>query len=97
LHPKAQSRIAEFFSKVSSCGIQVFIESHSEHILNGLRVSVLDPRIRIGNKDLSIQYFNEDFKPEKLEVDGKGKIANWPNGFFDQQEIDLSNIFKYSR
>ncbi len=97
LHPKAQSRIAEFFSKVSSCGIQVFIESHSEHILNGLRVSVLDPRIEIGNQDLSIQYFNEDFKPEKLEVDEKGKIANWPNGFFDQQEIDLSNIFKYSR
>jgi predicted ATPase len=97
LHPKAQSRIAEFFSKVSSCGIQVFIESHSEHILNGLRVSVLDPRIGIRNQDLSIQYFNEDFKPEKLEVDEKGRIANWPNGFFDQQEIDLSNIFKYSR
>jgi len=29
LHPRAQSRIAEFFSLVASCGVQVFIESHS--------------------------------------------------------------------
>ena len=52
LHPRAQSRIAEFFSKVASCGVQVFIESHSEHILNGLRVSALDPKIDINNNEL---------------------------------------------
>ena len=97
LHPRAQSRIAEFFAKVSSCGVQVFIESHSEHILNGLRVSALNPEIAIKHDELAIHYFNESFDSEKLTMDEKGKIPNWPNGFFDQQEIDLSNIFKFSK
>lgn len=97
LHPKAQSRIAEFFARVASCGIQVFIESHSEHILNSLRISALHPDIQISSSDLSIYYFNEKFDAEKLCMNEKGKIANWPIGFFDQQEIDLAEIFKYSR
>jgi predicted ATPase len=97
LHPKAQARIAEFFAKVASCGVQVFIESHSEHILNGLRVSALNPEIAISTKDVSIHYFNESFKSENLEMNEKAKIQNWPNGFFDQQENDLAEIFKYSR
>ncbi len=97
LHPRAQSRIAEFFSKVASCGVQVIIESHSEHILNGLRVSALNPEIEINNDDLTINYFNESFDSSKLVMDEKGKIANWPNGFFDQQELDLAEIFKHNR
>lgn len=97
LHPRAQSRIAEFFSKVASCEVQVFIESHSEHILNGLRVSALDSKINIDNNDLTIQYFNELFESDKLIMDEKGRIPNWPNGFFDQQELDLAEIFKHSR
>lgn len=97
LHPKAQSRITDFFARVASCGVQVFIESHSEHILNGLRVCALNPEIEINTKDISIHYFNESFNSEKLEMDEKAKILNWPLGFFDQQENDLAEIFKYSR
>jgi predicted ATPase len=97
LHPRAQSRIAEFFSKVASYGVQVFIESHSEHILNGLRVSALNPEIKINYDQIAIHYFNESYKAEKLVMTEKAKIINWPDGFFDQQEIDLSDIFKYSR
>ncbi len=97
LHPKAQSKITEFFARVASGGVQVFIESHSEHILNGLRVSALNPDINIKHDELTIQYFNESFEPVKLVMDKKGKIENWPDGFFDQQEIDLANIFKFTR
>lgn len=97
LHPKAQSRITEFFTRVASCGVQVFIESHSEHILNGLRVCALNPQINISTKDIAILYFNELFDPKKLEMDEKAKIKDWPLGFFDQQEEDLAEIFKYSR
>jgi predicted ATPase len=97
LHPKAQSRVTEFFAKVAACGVQVFIESHSEHILNGLRVCALNSEIGITTKDISIHYFNELFQSEKLEMDEKAKIQNWPLGFFDQQENDLAEIFRYSR
>jgi len=97
LHPRAQTKIAEFFARVASTGVQVFIESHSEHILNGMRVSSLRSDIAIKHNDLAIHYFNESFGSEELEVTDKGKISNWPSGFFDQQEIDLAEIFKHSR
>jgi predicted ATPase len=97
LHPRAQSRITEFFAKVASCGVQVFIESHSEHILNGLRISSLNDSIAINHDDLSIHYFDESFESVKLLMDSKGKISNWPEGFFDQQELDLAEIFRFNR
>lgn len=97
LHPQAQSRLAEFFAIVASSGVQVFIESHSEHILNGLRVSSLKKEININTSDLSIYYFNEEFDSKKLVVENTGKIENWPYGFFDQQEIDLADIFRLNR
>jgi predicted ATPase len=97
LHPRAQSRVTEFFAHLAANGVQIFIESHSEHILNGLRINALNPKINISNEDVSIYYFDEEFKPERLMFEEKGRISNWPNGFFDQQEIDLAQIFKYSR
>jgi len=99
LHPRAQSKLTKFLAKVASCGVQVFIESHSEHILNGLRVCALDAGVDISNEDMSILYFqdkeNEPFV--KLDIQKDGSIKNWVEGFFDQQELDLSEIFKLSR
>ncbi len=99
LHPKAQSELTKFLAKVASCGIQIFIESHSEHILNGLRVAMLKEDIEINNEDLNILYFqNEEENPfVKLDLQPNGKIKNWVDGFFDQQEQDLAEIFKLGR
>ena len=41
LHPEAQLRLTELLSKLSANGVQVFIETHSEHILNGFRITTL--------------------------------------------------------
>jgi len=99
LHPKAQSRVTEFLSKVASCGVQVYIESHSEHILNGIRIAMLRDDIDINRDDISILYFqeNEDEPFVKLNLLDDGSIDNWVDGFFDQEEIDLAKIFKLSR
>jgi len=99
LHPKAQSNLVYFLSIVASCGVQVFIESHSEHILNGIRICALNDKIDITHNDISIFYFEDDQDEpyKKLNVKANGKIDNWVEGFFDQQEIDLAEIFKLSR
>jgi predicted ATPase len=99
LHPKAQSNLVYFLSIVASCGVQVFIESHSEHILNGIRVCALSDKIDITNNNISIFFFEDDQEEpfKKLSVKPNGKIDNWVEDFFDQQEIDLAEIFKLSR
>ena len=94
LHPRAQSRIAEFFATVASTGVQIYIESHSEHIVNGIRIACLEENIGILNDDVSIFYFGEDFSVSQISITPNGKLSNWPKGFFDQKERDLATIFK---
>jgi len=93
LHPRAQSQLAQFLARVSSCGVQVFIESHSDHILNALRIAVIDKIVT--PEDLSILYFQRD--PEQpvvqIPVQPNGGIEEWPEGFFDQMDKDFSRLF----
>jgi predicted ATPase len=101
LHPKAQNRLTEFLARVAACEVQVFVESHSEHILNGLRIAALRNDIDIKHDEISVLYFQdedtEDAPFVHLPIEANGKIKNWPNHFFDQQEQDLAEIFKLGR
>lgn len=92
LHPFAQSIIAKFLSIISLNDVQVFIESHSDHILNGLRVAIHDNLI--ASKDLKVLYFDKNNVSlfETIEVDSEGGIENWPTNFFDQATKDLNHL-----
>jgi predicted ATPase len=92
LVPSAQSRIANFLAKVSQAGVQVFIESHSEHILNGLRIAVKEKICR--HEETNIIFFEGDkaYSIKKIPVTEEGKIKNWPDNFFDQAEKDFERI-----
>ncbi|NEO55971.1 MAG: DUF3696 domain-containing protein [Okeania sp. SIO3B5] len=93
LHPKAQSELAKFLAKVSNCGVQVLIESHSDHILNALRIAVLDNILT--NEELSILYFSQKIGESVIQIpiDSDGKIEEWPDGFFDQMDKDFERLF----
>lgn len=86
LHPSAQSELAKFLAKISLIGVQVFVETHSEHILNGVRIAIKSTDINILSHQLSILYFDDQIK--KIEIQEDGSINDWPKGFFDQAIID---------
>lgn len=98
LHPMGQSRIGMFLAHVSASGVQVIIETHSDHVLNGVRISVSSEIIE--SNDLSIHFFNRvndvDNKQRLLivspKIDSEGSLSEWPEGFFDQSEKDLSTL-----
>jgi predicted ATPase len=94
LHPKAQSELAKFLAKISACGIQVFIESHSDHILNALRIAVLDNIL--SREELSILYFSRNTEQSVVQIPlhSDGKIEEWPDGFFDQMDKDFERLFE---
>ena len=94
LHPAAQLRLAELLARVSSKGIQIFIETHSEHIVNGFRIYALRDDIERGCDDISIYYFDENYGINPLKVERNGRIKNWPKGFFDQFEWEMTEIIK---
>ncbi len=93
LHPFAQSMLSKFLTLVGLNNVQVFIESHSEHILNGLRIPVYDKILN--NDKLNILYFDQAFDNhfKKIDIDDKGGIQDWPTNFFDQSTKDLNYLF----
>lgn len=96
LHPAGQSELARFLARTATTGVQVIIETHSDHILNGVRLAVRRRLIRA--EDISIQFFTQSDEEAKYEVivpniDSDGRIDRWPEGFFDQIEKDLMELF----
>ena len=94
LHPKAQSKITHLLTRLAERGVQVMIETHSEHILNGFRLCALKDDYTLSNTDLSIYFFDKDYTTKPLKVLENGRIEDWPDGFFDQQERDLAEIMR---
>lgn len=95
LHPKAQSTLGEFLARVAADGAQVIVETHSEHVMNGVRrmikQGVLQPA------DARLYFFGKDvwsFQPTvtSIGVSAKGELSPWPEGFFDQLDKDLNFI-----
>lgn len=88
LHPLAQSILSKFLSLISKTGVQFFIETHSEHIINAPRVMIAQ---EVFNETyMNILYFDENYpsKYTTINVLPNGKIEDWPEGFFDQAELD---------
>ena len=85
LHPKGQTKIAEFIAKVSAFGVQVIIETHSDYILDGLRLSVKDGKI--SHEDTKLYYLELDdegnTQVKSPQIDSKGLLDEWPENFFD--------------
>lgn len=92
LHPSAQSVIGRFLAVVSKLGVQLFIESHSEHILNSFRVCI--KQRHISRNELNVMFFEDDNARffRHVEIDQNGRIEEWPRYFYDQEEQDLDII-----
>lgn len=97
LHPAGQRKIGELIAKASGGGAQIMVETHSDHLLNGVRLSVRNNEV---NKDkIKIMYFYKDAKDDYKHkfccpnIMSNGKIDNWPEGFFDEWEKVLLEFF----
>lgn len=93
LHPKAQSVLGKFLAWVSIYrGVQLFVETHSEHVVNSFRVLVAQEVIT--PKHLNVLFFDERYEQYavRIKIDDNGHISEWPEYFFDQEERDLDII-----
>lgn len=95
LHPKAQSKLAELFALASSIGVQLIIETHSDHILNGIRIATKKGIIK--SEQTQIYYFRKEKDRletivDMIEINQYGAIAKYPKHFFDQFDNDLDEL-----
>ena len=102
LHPAGQAAMGEFLAKVASAGVQVMIETHSDHMLNGIRRAV--KKHTLPSEDVALHYFRsrrEDLTGDEPQVqspilDAAGNIDSWPQGFFDQFDRDMNYFAGWS-
>lgn len=100
IHPKGQRRIGELVARASANGVQIIMETHSDHVLNGIRLSVKQGIIK--PEQVKLNYFNiytdkvdgltkhELTSPEILR---DGSLSNWPEGFFDEWDKAIDLLF----
>lgn len=96
LHPYSQSRMGVFLAMMAATGRQIFVETHSDHVINGIRLAV-----RFGFISPEQVYINY-FQPPKnggnsatvtqITAKENGRLTRWPKGFFDQIASDLSKL-----
>jgi predicted ATPase len=96
LHPSAQSKIGRFLAMVASSGVNVIIETHSDHLINGIQISVAEKKI--DNDTVTINYFSHEdhnIQPDvqPIYLTTKGELSDWPSGFFDQTQVDFAELF----
>ena len=96
LHPSAQTRMGEFLSRAANEGIQVIIETHSDHLMNGIRIACRNKIITPDKIEMDlIGRGTADTKehirfPVMLREDGT--VERWVPGFFDEWEEALKHF-----
>lgn len=100
LHAKAQSNMGYFLARMAAAGVRVIIETHSEHIVNGIRRMIVEGRTGMSADDMTIYFFqdkNGDKKIMDIGMDGKGNLSAFPEDFFDQVRQDTLAILLIDR
>ena len=101
LHPSCQNEVAKFLAKVAASGVQVLVETHNDHFINGARIAVRNGEIPASN--VILHYFGEftedghAHQHSTISINREGVLDHWPEGFCDQYEADLANLTKWKQ
>ena len=94
LHPRAQSHMGRMLAHFAAAGVQLLIETHSDHVLNGARLAVRDQVLP--HDQIQLLFFGGAREGEHgvitPKLDKTGRIDAWPEGFFDQSEADIADL-----
>lgn len=95
LHPAGQAQIGGFLAEVAASGVQVILETHSDHVLNGIRRAV---RAQVFDSpgDVALHFFRDRSRYADQvvspSIDEDGNLDCWPEGFFDQFDKDMNHF-----
>lgn len=104
LHPSGQAQLARLITMVAARGVQVIVETHSDHIITAIQLAcqanLADALQGISHQDVAVYYFSQDaqntLKYETVEIQSDGILKHQPKGFFDQAEIDYWKLMYHA-
>ena len=84
LHPSAQAALGGLFCQIASRERQIIVETHSDHLLDRVRMDVRDGVSALKPEDVSILFFERndlDVHIHSLGIDGEGNVLNAPDSY----------------
>ena len=101
IHPKGQRMLGEMIAAASASGAQIMVETHSDHVLNGIRLAVKNRVIRCDTVKLYYLFQKDDANDAEENythecvspiIDEDGMLNEWPEGFFDEWDNALMEL-----
>jgi predicted ATPase len=97
VHPKGQAELGILLAKAAASGIQIIVETHSDHILNGVRFAVKEKLI--DHSLTRLMFFTGSIIEERfnhhvdyVKINELGKLSHRPDDFFDVWERMLTKL-----
>ena len=101
IHPKGQAEFGRLLALCASTGVQIFVETHSDHVVNGIRVAV--KKKQIYRKDIKLVFFDryesrndnvyEQYTNiQTIKIDINGELSAYPDGFMDEWNNQLIEL-----
>lgn len=82
LHPSAQAALGSLFCRIAQPERTLVVETHSDYILDRVRMEVRDGNSNLKPEDVSILFFerkNPGAQIHSLKIDNQGNIINAPD------------------
>ena len=96
IHPSGQRMLGELIALAGAGGVQILVETHSDHIINGIRIAVKQKKIVRDDVQLAFFYKDEDddyrHKYVTPQIMEDGRLDIWPEGFFDEWDKALYDL-----
>lgn len=97
IHPRGQAELGRMMALAAMGGVQIVVETHSDHIINGIRVAVKKPEI--DNDKAIIYYFDKVIRPDEqyskitnVEIDKNGELSDYPKNMLDEWNDQLMKL-----
>ena len=86
LHPSAQAALGSLFCNIAGQERQLIVETHSDYILDRVRMDIRDKKTDLRPEDVSILFFEPgelDVTIHSLRLDETGNVLDAPDGYRD--------------
>ena len=93
LHPRAQAALGSLFCKISGKDRQIIVETHSDYILDRVRMDIRDQECKLQHQDVAVLFFDRSgpsVKIHRINLDPAGNIVDPPPSYrqFFMQETN---------
>jgi predicted ATPase len=97
VHPRGQAELGKLIALLAKNDVQIIVETHSDHILNGIRVGVKEDS---SLKDRTILfYFDKEFtdteqysRITEIKIDKNGTLSHYPDNLLTEWSNMLARL-----